>query len=253
MIKLSSQWRIAQDGQLLSVTAGADVKYLIDLNDDHKLWLVEQGYNEFGLNDVPDNEKYVVDELLTANIIVPVIKDGDGDLKVAVIGDIDELPCIDKTVKVDDADLVVVVRANKSIIEFTDWFEAQNIAKPNLFVDIAYHHHICIGPLNFPGETACLSCLLKQIYSRWGDVIPSPEPNVVVANLPLVGALVQAEIAKITSGDTGLVNRLVDWDVDQRTVNVDQVLKMTECRQCGRIATEESGKMSLPWERDGRK
>jgi len=63
------------------------------------------------------------------------------------------LPAYENLTRTDgDADLIVWLRASGTLLSALD--DYAKINTPHLFVDLAYHHTISLGPLVWPGETA---------------------------------------------------------------------------------------------------
>lgn len=114
---------------------------------------------------------------------------------------------------------------------------------PHLYVDIAFHHTVSIGPLVIPHETPCISCLYGRLNERWGDREPPSQPGVVTDYGPLAAALICVEVKRCLQGDTSLVGWTVAWDLRQRRVMREKLLTVPACPYCQEY--ESSGVIPL--------
>jgi hypothetical protein len=83
-------------------------------------------------------------------------------------------------------DLTLIVRTSGSHLDRLAGYDA--LRAPHLYCDLGYHHTVSLGPLVWPGETACLRCLAGRILHAWGDP-PAPPRPLAAEHLPLVAAL----------------------------------------------------------------
>jgi bacteriocin biosynthesis cyclodehydratase domain-containing protein len=145
-----------------------------------------------------------------------------------------------------ESELVVFVRAGGRLAELydsaTEW---QN--RPHLLLDVAYDHTISLGPLVFPGDTACLGCLAGRIAHYWGDA-PAPARPRMLRHPSLIASLLALEVEKIAAGDVGLVNATVSWDLRGWEIRRDAVYRLPWCPRCGDPdGSEAIGSIDLPW------
>jgi bacteriocin biosynthesis cyclodehydratase domain-containing protein len=115
---------------------------------------------------------------------------------------------------------------------------------------MAFHHTLSLGPLVFPGETACIACLQGRVSIRWGDETPPTSPKVANKYINIVTELISAELDRIAQGDTSLTNKTVSWNFQDRTIKTNQLLKVPLCPICSHNRIDRSGALALPWEKD---
>ena len=234
------------------VSGGADALYEVELDDDNASRFASLGHEEsVTREELGDADKRALEQLLTAEVVVPVLRAGQ-TLRVAVVGDSASLLLAPRrSLSVGPAsaphDLAVVARASSTMGELIRSLDYARVTVPHLLVDLAYHHTISIGPLVFPGETACLACLEGRLSTRWGDEPPPPLTTMADDEAGLAGELASTELAKIAGGDTSLCNATVAWDLRSRSTTTSQLLKVALCPVCTRSAPARDGSISLPW------
>jgi bacteriocin biosynthesis cyclodehydratase domain-containing protein len=143
------------------------------------------------------------------------------------------------------AELTLLVRTNARLVDaFPD---GHPVPGCHLLLDTAFHHTVSIGPLVFPGETACLGCLSGRIARVWGDAEPPPRPA-VQRNTRLLAAMAALELDKIADGDLGLVNATVTLDLRRYETKRNALYRLPWCPACGdRDRGEAVGAIALPW------
>lgn len=245
-------WTISQSDGELTVHGGADARYLIDLETDAPSRFASLGHDEtIRRRDLSDTDQRVLEQLVTAEIVVPILATG-ATLRVAVLGDPPGLALPSRKafqiVAASKAhDLAVVIRTTSTYAHLLDTLDYTSLTTPHLLADLAFHHTVSIGPLVFPGETACLACLEGRLRTRWGDDTPPPAARVADQDAGFVAELAATELVKIAGGDTSLTNKTVSWDLQSRTVTVNQLLKVPLCPVCTRSRMEIDGSLALPW------
>jgi bacteriocin biosynthesis cyclodehydratase domain-containing protein len=249
---LSPQWRINQATNALVISGGADARYEIELEEAETSFFPDLQHGvRFTENELSDSDRIVLEQLLTAEVIVPVLPRQSKKLRIALIGDIDGLVLESEKFLVVSSlrqrpDVLLIVRAYGTYAGFLTGIAYDKIEKPHLFIDLAYHHTVSIGPLVFPGRTACVACLQGRIASRWGDDEP-PALAAVQKHLPLIASLITVELEKLADGDTSLTNRTVAWDLQDRAINDNQLLKLPLCPVCKDKQLDLPGNFALPW------
>ncbi|MEI6249385.1 MAG: hypothetical protein WCP00_02165 [bacterium] len=250
--KLSSYWKIEQDDKSLVISGGADARYEIELESNEVSFFSSlRNDKTFYIDELDDYDRRVFEELVTAEIVVPELQKGKV-MKIAILGDGSKLK-----VNFDDSllkaeadkayDLALVVRTNSTYAELLNKIDYQNITKPHLFLDLAFHHTISIGPLVFPGETACIACLQGRISSRWGDESPPIIPQISNRYLGVASELVSTEINRIANNDVSLTNKTISWNFLDRSIKKDQLLKVPLCPICTKNSFDLNGLIVLPW------
>lgn len=249
---LSPKWTIARTRNSLLISGGGDAKYSIDVETEQPSFFESINTDqEFNISSLKAYDKRIFEQLLTAEVIVPLIDFG-ASTSIATIGDANNLSLNNRKkfnfVDIKEAhDFIVIIRTNSSYSDLLSKIDYKSINKPHLFIDTAFHHTISIGPLVFPGETACIACLEGRLKSRWGDDTPPPTPAMAVDNQELATSLLWLELSKIISGDTSLINKTISWNFQNRTVAINQLLKVPVCPICNQNKIDLGGILVLPW------
>jgi bacteriocin biosynthesis cyclodehydratase domain-containing protein len=145
-----------------------------------------------------------------------------------------------------EAELTLVVRTGGRLAETSDGID-HPVAGPHLLLDVAFHHTISLGPLVFPGETACLACLAGRIGQYWADPAPPAKPA-IQRETRLIAGVAALELDKIAAGDYGLVNATVALDLRRHDVKRHALYKLPWCPVCADDRRGETiGPIELPW------
>ena len=166
--KLNKNWSIQRetDDELI-LSAGQDAVYTIDI-EPGKSFFETVGYRSFERQGLSLKDLIVFEQLLSADIIQPILT--KTPLKTPEVCEISD----DKSFKLlasnskKNYDLAVLIRTRMSMQDFYRHIDYAQIYKPHLFVDLTFHHIISIGPLVFPGATACLGLPSRQDYNQVG-------------------------------------------------------------------------------------
>lgn len=240
------EWSIVQTDDCLLIQGGADARFEIELEQNDPSFFSELQENQpFIRRNLSVDDQRILEELIAAEIVVPVLQTSKA-LRVAVIGDQNQL-ALCHLKDISDAELVIIVRTNSTYSELLNDIHYPEIILPHLFVDLAYHHTLSIGPLVFPGETACIACLQGRVTNRWGDEKPPTAPKMTSQYIALATELVKAEIARIAKNDTSLTNKTVSWNFQDRSAKQDQLLKVPLCPICTQNKIDRNGALALPW------
>lgn len=248
--KLLPEWQITQKGSVLQISGGADAKYEIELENDRPSFFANLKHKSFSRNELALDDQPILEQLLTAEIIVPMLKK-QRSIRVALLGDTKHfnLSSTDtiKVVKDGEYEVALVVRSTSTYATLLKDIKYQDIVKPHLFIDTAFHHTVSIGPLVFPGETACIACLQGRVGIRWDDDTPPNMPLVAKQYAALTSELAGMELHKLATGDTSLANKTVSWNLLNRSTRQDQLLKVPICPICIKNKIDQSGALALPW------
>ncbi len=246
---LAPEWSIRQSGKSLFVSGGADVVYEIELLDNKKSFFASIKSNQAFTKEVlSPSDLRTFEELVTAEIVIPLLKPSK-KLKVAVAGDNNKL-LVSEQKDIETADIVLVVRTISTYAELLEKIDYQSLTKPHLFADIAFHHTFSIGPLVFPGNTACIACLQGRISTRWGDMKPPTAPNAASQYHKVAAELIGTELVRISKSDTSLTNKTISWNFQDRTVKTSRLLKVPVCPICNQNRDSNRGNLVLPWDKD---
>lgn len=248
---LSPEWTIKKQDNNLILYGGADSIFSIEIEDGNESFFESLTHNQKFTSDSLDIfDKRIFEQLLTAEIIKPSIKTKTKST-VAIIGDDIDLNLTGSeqlafTDNMSPHDYLLIVRSTSSYSGLLKKINYYNIKKVHLFFDVAFNHTISIGPLVFPGETACLACLTGRISNRWNDDTPPPMPSMTINNHDLIKGIIISELTKIIDGDTSLINKTVSWNFQNRTVESYQLLKVPLCPICNQNKFDLNGKIMLP-------
>ncbi len=247
--KLLPEWSIAQRAKSLIISGGADARYEIELETDElSFFATIKPDSLITRSKLRNSDNRILEELITAEIVVPVLQK-KATLKVGILGDASELQlALQKDLRA--ADLLIIVRTNSTYANLLENIEYQKITKPHLFVDMAFHHTLSLGPLVFPGETACIACLQGRISTIWGDEAPPISPKVISEYLGVASELISVELNRISQNDTSLTNKTISWNFRDRTIKTNQLLKVPLCPICTQNKIDYSGALALPWSKD---
>lgn len=247
--KLLPEWSITQQDKSLIISGGADARYEIELEDDEpSFFATVKPSSLFARNKLKERDNRVLEELVTAEIVVPVLQKNNV-LKVSILGDTNKL-ALTFHKDVQTADLLVIVRTNSTYADLLEKIDYQSITKPHLFVDMAFHHTFSLGPLVFPGETSCIACLQGRVSTRWGDETPPTSPKVMCDYSSFVSELISTELNRMLQNDTSLTNKTVSWNFQDRIIKTNQLLKVPLCPICTQNKIDHSGALALPWRKD---
>ena len=238
--KLNKNWSIQRetDDELI-LSAGQDAVYTIDI-EPGKSFFETVGYRSFERQGLSLKDLIVFEQLLSADIIQPILT--KTPLKTPEVCEISD----DKSFKLlasnskKNYDLAVLIRTRMSMQDFYRHIDYAQIDKPHLFVDLTFHHIISIGPLVFPGATACLGCLQGRITIRWGDPAPPAQTKASTELKKIAGAVLELEIKKVfEEEDFFLVNRVAVLDTTNRTWENNKLLRVPVCPYCEKHSKDQ--------------
>lgn len=150
-------------------------------------------------------------------------------------------------VEIAQADVVILIRASASwdqLIGVAADLTARNVV--HLFVDLAAHHTVSIGPLVMPGHSACVGCLASRVAWRWGDPQPPTLPGAADSSAgAVVAGLVHRQLELFATGRYELVDRTVSIDLATLVSTSSPCLRTARCRLCADVHTD--GRLNLPW------
>lgn len=251
-----------EDG-LLVLSAGADELYLIEDATAETAGELTAAWQEGRIDagSLSAATRALFDQLLAAGVVgtespaeplrvaLRYVGDRRRELERAIAAEL-ERHGVTVVATLEQSGLAVFVRTNGQLMDLYDrtpeWRTRQH-----LLVDAAYDHTISIGPLVFPGDTACLGCLAGRIGHYWGDG-PPPATPAVQRHATLIASLLALELEKIATGDIGLINATVAWDLRGRQIRRNSVYKLPWCPFCGDPEpAEQLGSIDLPWTRGG--
>lgn len=254
----SPSWNLIYEDGLLVLNAGADKLFAIEDTPSHvgkelvDLWERKQVV----LDDLSLEALEVVEQLKTAGILLNDIEQKQTfKISFHLLGGDDNL--LSKRIKNElstnfkivssKPDLLLIVRTNAKLIELTSSEYYKDLKEPHLFIDLGYEHSISVGPLVFPGQSACISCLIGRLTTYWGDAEPPAKPA-IQNNTGLVAGVVSLEVKKILEQyDRELVNNTVAYDFENHKVRKSSIYRLPMCPICGLSKMDNPGSIKLPW------
>jgi bacteriocin biosynthesis cyclodehydratase domain-containing protein len=247
-------WRVIHEGDLLLVTAGADEIFAIeDVPADVAAEVVALANRPaFALDECSEGARAIVDQLLTAGIIRIAGPVSVRSVALRWIGSVNhalerrlEDGLRRRGVEISDvAEFLIFVRTNGRLRDMLE-DDYHRLTVPHLLIDLAYHHTCSVGPVVYPGDTACLGCLAGRLSTYWGDAPPPATPR-MTSEIDLVAGVAALEIERTLDGDDSLTNATVAYDFGQRAVTRRRLFKLPWCQVCGTGAAD-SGAIHLPW------
>jgi bacteriocin biosynthesis cyclodehydratase domain-containing protein len=255
----SREWRVTHEDGFLIASGGADELYAIeDVSGETAAELAVLWKRPSGLAELSADAQRLLPQLLNVGAVLRELASGPPSAVAVAFAGRRDHELLDALVveaaedrrwrlaEPGDSNLTLFVRTGGRLVETSDGI-GHPLSGPHLFLDAAFHHTVSLGPLVFPGETACLACLAGRIGQYWGDA-PPPERPTVQRETRLIGALAALELDKIAAGDYGLVNATVAFDLRRYEVKRHALYKLPWCPVCGdRSRGDEIGAIALPW------
>jgi bacteriocin biosynthesis cyclodehydratase domain-containing protein len=251
---------MTREEELLLVSAGADRLYALEDVDETTAFELMAAWHCGSIDpeSLSSSAGAAFDELLAAGIIERRLPAGSPrrigwrwvgtprrDLDSELARQVQAHPSL-RASSFADSELGIFLRTDGLLQDICD-DTYSTLTIPHLLVDAAYHHTVSIGPLVFPGESACLACLVGRVVHSWGDVPPPPEPR-VLASASLIAALATLEFGRIADGEYLLANATVVFDFEGPEVRRNSVYKLPWCPVCApRAAMDDIGSIRLPW------
>lgn len=258
MLAKSSQYTLILEGDQLVVSGGADESYLLDELDGEGARSLAKAWSEDRLDAVDGGSLGpVIAKLERLGAILRgrprregVLRYGLRSAPPSFAAALSALPSSEAVVRDDEApELLVWIRTNETLLGNLPPDYA-SLRTPHLFVDLAYHHTISIGPLVWPGETACIGCLGGRIRQAWGDPPPPPAPR-AVEHAPLAAAVVRTELLRFRERGNcpSLVERATVIDLETLTTRSEKVFRLPWCPFCfpKDAPAHGTGSFALPW------
>lgn len=256
---------LIEDGKLF-VTKGADEIYYIAEVDSEKVQLVFDAYQNNNIDEIyieKNGLKAIIKELETAGVIyksknhigspnnLTVYFKWFGNEHNKIQSLLRQFISQPKNIFISDdiksADLLLIIRSSGKMGDLMEAYE--KIDKPHIFIDLAYNHTISIGPLIFPGETACLGCFAGRITRNWGDALP-PEIPSASDSYELIASLILECIKTYQKFGScpELINQAWSFNLNDFTSKYDKIFRLPWCPNCfPEKSLEGTGSFELPW------
>lgn len=143
-------------------------------------------------------------------------------------------------------DLLLVVRTNAQWACALSTYAALRPRQRHLFIDIAYHHTVSIGPYVVPGETACVACLGHRVAHRWGDLQGPAKP--AMSSRPQSVASLLAPLLTAPGGLLPFLEHSVSLNLQTLSSVRDKVFQLPGCPVCEGRHDSPAGALNLPWQ-----
>lgn len=260
-------WTTLLDQERLVLSGGADALFLVDEVDARQADIIHRAWHGNSLHLLESDPvlRDVLDRFAQMGAIQRA-KPVDGTLRAGLLfaGDEDR-PLADLLRRfvethglhwapaAAEADLTLVYRTNSDLLTAG---KVAPIDRPHLFIDGAFQHSLSIGPLVWPGETACIGCFAGRISRAWGDAAPPPAPAAGNSR-ELIAALMLEKVRQFALLGTCpfLVERAVSIDLTTLEAQTNRVHRLPWCPRCfPERAPWGAGSFPLPWtERNGKR
>ena len=231
-------WRLEMRESELTIIGGSDAIFSITVGDE-SCFLAEVGSKKFTREDVPMSNLPAFEQLLSAGVIIPLIRKETAGRKRKIYLRSSSLPTLAATSEyepvdsAEKADFIILHRSAGSLDDFIKAVDYGNISKAHLFLDSAYRHVVSLGPLVFPGDTACLNCLTGRLAYRWEDIQPPDEPRADTDLADVLHSFLICELRKILVEDNCfLANRTLVFDSQARKMKSNKLLRVPDCPYC---------------------
>ena len=265
-IRNNPHWLMFTHDNMLFITRGADEIYMVDSAVQHvdavQSAYEREAYSELDMSD-PEIAA-VMQEIEQAGVIyrgqiprqqtlekmslyVKYYGKQDENLGAMLGQFIENHQDIVLGTEMDSADLVLLVRQSGEMLTLLEGYA--EITKPHLLVDTAFEHTLSIGPLVYPGETACINCFAGRIIQSWGNTASPKKPN-AAEHTELIAALILEHLKtylKLGSCPE-LVNQAWTMNLNDFSTKVDNVHKLPWCETCFPDGQEQGiGSFELSW------
>ena len=253
---VNPQWALVHEPGLLLVHAGSDELLAIDDIGDEAagellaLW----GTGAMSPERLSDEAAAALQQLTSAGIVRNVVEPRTGfAVGVRFAGTRDDdlvaeiAAALPAGIAIGDGDgeLVLFVRTDGRLADVCDDAYA-SLTAPHLLLDLALHHTLCLGPLVFSGQTACLACLVSRVSHAWGDAPPPPRPRMTDHRGLAAGLAALAIEGILRHEDRALVNRTVSYDFAAFAARSDSLYRLPMCPACG-TSGGAARSLALPW------
>lgn len=238
--RISPNWTITKRPDGIHMSAGDDMIYEVtcDMNTATFFSDTPSGFTRANLS---ADSLIVFEQLLSAEIIIPTVQNNKTtSSRVWITSNsvtttkwasnyFSEKGC---KITSSQPDIVIVIRTAGSLSNFLQTIHYKDVNTVHLFVDLAYHHTVSVGPLVFPRETPCIACLEGRLLARWGSLRPPTRPKAEQDLLQYALEIAYLEVARYNRGDTSLAFKTVAHNTDQRSIETYKLLTVPQCPYC---------------------
>ena len=138
--------------------------------------------------------------------------------------------------------LQVYARSTASWVDALRPYCAEQDPRPQLLIDLAYHHTLVLGPWVVPGQTACLACMGLRTVRRWGDAAVPAQPQALAqAGLSVALLLQVLRAAADVGGQAAWVEHSVQFDLRSLQTQRVRVYRQPWCPACSGQLAQDGG------------
>lgn len=249
--RLHPAWIIQPTEGGIHISGGADLIYQIECTP-HATSFFTTLPATFTRNTLPETAQDTFEQLLSAEVIVPAVDHKKSTpLKTIVVSDSSKVSKVFQdhwaaysiTVTAANPEIAVLVRTKGTFADFLKESKYKTMALPHIFIDLAYHHTVSVGPLVFPGATPCVACLEGRVKTRWGDDRPPTEATAQTTLASYAAELTALELLRFAARDTSLTFKTVSHDTVERATSVNKLLTVPQCPYCTPQRAYAAGKL----------
>lgn len=234
LFHIPERWRIEITQNTLLIIGGADSSYELDITGNENTDFVRISNQTYDHKTLTKNDQVIHEQLVSGGISVPKLR-SKKTIKVELYDSDKKLDGTQSKKNLltdtDAYDLGIIIRSNQTYGELLQSLNYSEIKKPHILIDTANHETISIGPLVFPGETACLACLQGRIEHRWSDTTPPAKPK-AHENQTLIKGIIENEISKFSEEDYGLIGKTIALNLSNYTSVEHKLYKVSYCPVC---------------------
>lgn len=251
--KVSPEWAISPTTKGIQISAGDDMVYDVACDKDTADFFCRLP-KLFTRKSIPESGLIIFEQLLSAEVIVPSVSlTKNQTTRINVVSDSssvakqvsEKLKQSGYAVEPTNPDITIIIRAGQTITNFLKTIKYAQLRSVHIFVDLAYHHTISIGPLVFPGDTPCIACLEGRLVTRWGSQTPPINAKASKELLDLAYELTRLEIQRYERNDTSLAFKTIAHDTDQRSVETYKLLTVPQCPYCMNVTAYANGMLVI--------
>jgi len=231
---IPKKWIVKIAGDQLIVSGGADVSYQLDITDNLQTEFAAIKNSLYSTNQLSDDDRILHEQLLAGGIALPKVAK-KAKIKIRIFGEIGSEPTYDNAIIVTDNsyDLGIILNGSATLAELLQKVDYQSVSQPHILFDTTNYQNISVGPLVFPGETACLACLQGRLEYRWSDDEKPKQPRARDYSKLLTG-LIDREIRRFIDQDYSMIGQTVAFNFDDYSALKHPLYKLEKCPICDR-------------------
>jgi hypothetical protein len=241
LFKIDKLWIVAQKGNTLIISGGADKTYELALSQPTTAFTTINN-QEYDPQSLSSEDQIIHEQLVVGGISTPVLS-MNKPIKVKIISKTSiQITTKQFTLSDTNYDFVVLVRTGQTLAKSLQDWDYASLDTPHIFIDAAYYDTISIGPLVFPGETACLACLQGRIEYRWGDDEPPLIPRASTQE-KIIDGIIEQEIQRFIEKDFTKIGKTIAFNLRTYTALEHALYKIEYCPICRKVPIDRIKKL----------